>query len=298
MRKAFVVLLSLLLLCWGVVLTAFANRLPVQATQTTVVRVKSVAVKVVPTSTTKIVPTPVHKAPSPVARPSATPIPTPPALSGDNVNATIPASVRQNIFFNGNTSLREIALTFDDGPQPIYTLQVLHILQEYGVKATFFCIGRQIPRYASIVQQVSRAGNVIADHTWDHFDLTKLSIASMQWELNGTANEIEQVTGVRPVLFRPPYGFINTTVKNISMQLGLTPIMWNVDPNDWRLPGTDAIVERVLANTGNGSVILMHDGGGNRSQTVQALPQIISGLQQRGFRFVTVPQLLADSVRG
>jgi peptidoglycan-N-acetylglucosamine deacetylase len=249
-------------------------------------------------STTKIVPTPVHKAPSPVARPSATPIPTPPALNGGNVNATIPASVRQNIFFNGNTSLHEIALTFDDGPQPIYTLQVLHILQAYGVKATFFCIGRQIPRYASIVEQVSHAGNVIADHTWDHFDLTKLSIASMQWELNGTANEIEQVTGVRPVLFRPPYGFINTTVKNMSAQLGLTPVMWNVDPNDWRLPGTNAIVQRVLANTGNGSVILMHDGGGNRSQTVQALPQIISGLQQRGFRFVTVPQLLADSVRG
>src|SRR5450755_66766 len=100
------------------------------------------------------------------------------------------------------------------------------------------------------------------------------------------------------VLFRPPYGFINTTVKNISTQLGLTPIMWNVDPSDWRLPGTDVIVQRVLANTGNGSVILMHDGGGNRSQTVQALPQIIAGLQQRGFRFVTVPQLLADSARG
>jgi len=206
--------------------------------------------------------------------------------------------VRENIFFNGNTSLHEIALTFDDGPHPIYTLQVLHILQEYGVKATFFCIGRQVLPYASIVAQVSRAGNVIADHTWDHFDMTRLSIAGMQWELNRTANAITLATGVRPVLFRPPYGYINTTVKDVSTRLGLTPIMWNVDPSDWRLPGTDAIVQRVLANTGNGSVILMHDGGGNRSQTVQALPQIIAGLQQRGFRFVTVPQLLADSARG
>ena len=297
MRKACVVLLSLLLLCWGVFLTAFANRLPAQATQTTVVRVKSVAVKIKPAST-KVVPTPTHATSSPVARALATPIPTPPALSGDNVNATIPAGVRENIFFNGNTSLHEIALTFDDGPHPIYTLQVLHILQEYGVKATFFCIGRQVLPYASIVAQVSRAGNVIADHTWDHFDMTRLSIAGMQWELNRTANAITLATGVRPVLFRPPYGYINTTVKNVSTQLGLTPIMWNVDPSDWRLPGTDAIVQRVLANTGNGSVILMHDGGGNRSQTVQALPQIIAGLQQRGFRFVTVPQLLADSARG
>src|SRR5450755_2532784 len=290
MRKACVVLLSLLLLCWGVFLTAFANRLPAQATQISVVRVKSIAVKVIPT--------PTHARPSPVARPSATPVPTPPALSGDNVNAAIPASVRQNIFFNGNTSLHEIALTFDDGPHPIYTLQVLHILQEYGVKATFFCIGRQVLPYASIVAQVSRAGNVIADHTWDHFDMTRLSIAGMQWELNRTANAITLATGVRPVLFRPPYGYINTTVKDVSTRLGLPPIMWNVDPSDWRLPGTDAIVQRVLANTGNGSVILMHDGGGNRSQTVQALPQIIAGLQQRGFRFVTVPQLLADSARG
>lgn len=297
MRKVCVVLLSLLLLCWGVVLTSFANRLPAQATQISVVRIKSAAVKVKPTST-KVVPTPTHTRHSPVVRASATPIPTPPALSGDNVNAAIPASVRQNIFFNGNTSLHEIALTFDDGPHPIYTLQVLHILQEYGVKATFFCIGRQVLPYASIVAQVSRAGNVIADHTWDHFDLTRLSIAGMQWELNRTANAITLATGVRPVLFRPPYGFINATVKNVSTRLGLTPIMWNVDPNDWRLPGTDTIVQRVLANTGNGSVILMHDGGGNRSQTVQALPQIIAGLQARGFRFVTVPQLLADSVRG
>jgi peptidoglycan-N-acetylglucosamine deacetylase len=297
MRKVCVVLLSLLLLCWGVFLSAFANRLPVQATQIPEVRATSLAAKVSPTSV-KASPTPVRPTPTPVVRVAATPTPVPPILSGDNINTTIPASVRQNIFFNGNTSLHEIALTFDDGPQPIYTLQVLHILQAYGVSATFFCIGRQIPRYASIVQQVSRAGNVIADHTWDHFDLTRLSIAGMQWELNHTAAIITQVTGVRPVLFRPPYGFINTTVKNEATQFGLTPVMWNVDPNDWRLPGTDAIVQRVLANTGNGSVILMHDGGGDRSQTVQALPQIIVGLQERGYRFVTVPQLMADSVRG
>ncbi|HEV2663254.1 MAG TPA: polysaccharide deacetylase family protein [Ktedonobacteraceae bacterium] len=295
MRKVCVVLLSLLLLCWGVVLTAFANRLPAQATQISVIRAKSAVVKVIPT---KVVPTPTRTMPSPVARASATPMPTPPASSGDNVNATIPAGVRENIFFNGNTSLHEVALTFDDGPHPVYTLQVLHILQEYGVKATFFCIGRQVLPYASIVAQVSRVGNVIADHTWDHFDMTRLSIASMQWELKRTANAIALATGVRPVLFRPPYGIINTIVKDVSTQLGLTPIMWNVDPSDWRLPGTDAIVQRVLANTGNGSVILMHDGGGNRSQTVQALPQIIAGLQARGFRFVTVPQLLADSARG
>ncbi len=173
MRKTLVVVLSLLLLCWGVFLFAFANRLPVQATQKTVRQVRSIVLKIPPKS--------VRATPSPVAHISAKA--TPPTIKGDNVNATVPASIRENIFFNGNTSLHEIALTFDDGPHPIYTLQVLHILQEYGVKATFFCIGRQIPAYASIVRQVSRAGNLIADHTWDHFDMTRLSIASMQWEL-------------------------------------------------------------------------------------------------------------------
>lgn len=288
MRKTLVGVLSLLLLCWGVFLFAFASRLPVQATQKTVKQVRSIVLKMPPKS--------VRATPSPLAHIPARA--TPPTVKGDNVNVTIPASIRKNIFFNGSTSLHEIALTFDDGPHPIYTLQVLHILQEYGVKATFFCIGRQIPAYASIVQQVNRAGNLVADHTWDHFDMTRLSVTSMQWELFRTADVIQQVTGVRPILFRPPYGSINTTVKDVSTQLGLTPIMWNVDPSDWRLPGTDTIIQRVLANTGNGSVILMHDGGGNRSQTVQALPQIIAGLQQRGFRFVTVEQLLADSARG
>ncbi len=263
MRKAVVVVLALLLLCWGVFLSAFANRPP---------------------------------APTRPAHAKATP--TLPAVKGDTARATVPANLRRNIFFRGNTSLHEIALTFDDGPHPIYTLQVLHILQEYGVKATFFCIGRQIPLSASIVRQVSRAGNVIGDHTWDHFDMTRLSITGMQWELDRTAEEIEQVTGVRPVLFRPPYGSINFTVKNVSTQLGLTPTMWGVDPTDWRLPGTGTIVRSVLANTGNGSVILMHDGGGNRSQTVQALPPIITALRQRGFKFVTVQQLLTDSARG
>ncbi len=283
MRKVFVVMLALLLCCWGLFLLACASRSDVQVTR--------------PAATALALKTPSSK-PTPTRIPS-TPIPTatPPALAGDNVQATVPVSVRDNIFFRGSSSLHEIALTFDDGPHPIYTLQVLNILQRYAVKATFFCIGRQIPAYAAIVRQVGLAGDQVADHTWDHFDLTKLSIAAIQSQLLRTAAEIGRVTDVVPHFFRPPYGAINNVVKEVSTRLGLTPVMWNVDTNDWRLPGVATIVRVALVDAGNGSVILMHDGGGNRSQTVQALPQIIIALEQRGFRFVTVQQLLYDTMR-
>lgn len=185
-----------------------------------------------------------------------------------------------------------IALTFDDGPSPVYTPQVLSILQRYKVHATFFCIGEWVQLYPGLVQETFRTGNVIGDHSWSHPDLTRLSPYTVRWQLSSASAAIQYAIGSTPVLFRPPYGATDAAVMSVASQLGLLQILWTVDPRDWSRPGVDAIVNIVLSHATNRSIILMHDGGGDRSETVLALPLIISALQQRGFTFVTVPQLL------
>ncbi len=179
-----------------------------------------------------------------------------------------------------------IALTFDDGPNPTFTPQILHVLEQYGVSATFFCVGQQVQSYPGLVQQMSQAGETIGNHSWNHSTLTGLSPDAIRGQLRSTSTVIQQATGISPTLFRPPYGATNGTVESIASQLGLYEILWTIDTRDWQHPGVGAIVSTVLANARNGSIVLMHDGGGDRSQTVQALPQIIIGLRQRGFTFV------------
>ncbi len=181
-----------------------------------------------------------------------------------------------------------IALTFDDGPTPTFTPQILAVLERYGVSATFFCIGQQVQHYPALVQQTSRAGDAIENHTWSHPVLTRLSPDAIRMQLNETSLAIRGAIGVSPQFFRPPYGATNGEVRSIASQLGLTQVLWTIDTRDWQRPGVNAIVRTVLSNARNGSIVQMHDGGGNRSQTVQALPQIILGLRQRGFSFVIV----------
>ena len=196
--------------------------------------------------------------------------------------------------YRGNPALPEIALTFDDGPHPGSTLRIVAILKRFGIKATFFCVGQHIRRYPDYVRQEYANGNLVEDHTWTHPDLQLLSSADVAKQLASTANEIEQVTGVMPTLFRPPYGLFNWSIFAQARRMALSSIIWNVDPQDWSMPGTNAIITRVLSTAGNGSIVLMHDGGGDRSQTVAALPVIITTLRHRGFRFVTVEQMIHD----
>lgn len=220
--------------------------------------------------------------PTPIPTPSPTPTPTP------------PPGVLVYPLYSGNTHLPEIALTFDDGPSPAYTSQVLTILQTYGVKATFFVIGTNAAAYPDYVQQEYQQGNAIGNHTWTHPNLTQLSSSEGRSQLQRTSDEIQAVTGVNPTVFRPPGGNFNSSVQSIAASLGLSTVLWNVDPRDWSQPGTDVIIQRVLDAVHNGSIILLHDGGGNRSETVAALPTIISRLEQRGFQFVTIPRLIQD----
>jgi peptidoglycan-N-acetylglucosamine deacetylase len=184
--------------------------------------------------------------------------------------------------YNGSTSSKRIALTFDDGPGP-YTPKVLKILQNHHAKGTFFEIGEQVSRES---RDVLKAGEELANHSYHHEDYP--SRASMA----ATNGSIRSVTGFEPCLFRPPGGAYDSRVLRDAKALGMTTIIWNVDPQDWSRPGASAIYSRVVSAARPGAIVVMHDGGGDRSQTVAALPRIIRTLHARGYRLVTVSKLL------
>jgi len=182
----------------------------------------------------------------------------------------------------------KVFLTFDDGPS-VYTPQILSELQAEGVPATFFVIGQNAQKAPTFVQQEHADGEVIGDHTWDHQDLTTLSSDQVKSELQSTADEITSLTGTPPTLWRPPFGAFNDTVTQIASSLGLSMRLWDIDTQDWTMPGTATIVNNVVNNVRPGVIILMHDGSpdltGDRSQTVAALPTIIDTLRARGYDF-------------
>ena len=198
--------------------------------------------------------------------------------------------------FNGNTHLPEIALTFDDGPNPYYTPQVLAILQKYGVKATFFDVGYLVADYPSIVLQECNEGNIVANHSWSHPVLTYLSAQAILSQLTSTTKAIQAAIGVRPTFFRPPYGATNNIVLTQARRLGYTTVLWDGSAGDWKLPGVGVITSKLLSYVRDGAILLLHDGGGNRAQTVAALPTIITTLENRGYKFVTIQQLVDDLV--
>src|SRR5579884_3072102 len=183
-----------------------------------------------------------------------------------------------------------VALTFDDGPS-IYTPGVLSVLQRFHISATFFVVGEHVVQYPSYIRAEVAGGNEIGNHTYTHADLVYLGNSDIRTELGATQQAIWSAVHVTPRWFRPPYGDTNSRVTQVAATLKLRPMLWNVDPRDWSLPGVGAIVATVLAQVRPGSVIIMHDGGGNRSETVAALPYVIQTLGARGYRFVTVSQL-------
>lgn len=239
-------------------------------------------------------PSPVVYYTSPIPNPSPTASPSPTPTASPSPTPTPQMGALGYPLYKGNSHLPEIALTFDDGPNPYYTSQVLALLRRYGVKATFFLIGSLVAAYPNLVQQEYQQGDVVGNHTWTHPELIKLSSPAVRYQLQSTSNELQAVTGVSSTIFRPPYGEFNRSIQSTAASLGLSTILWNVDPKDWSLPGTNVIISRVLHFAHNGSIILMHDGGGNRLQTVAALPTIITLLKQQGFQFVTIPRLIQD----
>ena len=193
----------------------------------------------------------------------------------------------------GGGRSREIALTFDDGPGP-YTPAVLSVLERAHVPATFFVIGKMLRYFGASTARAIQDGDAIGDHTETHPMLATLSAHDQYEQLFEQMARIELLGGRRPTLFRPPYGSFNANTLRELRRLHLLMVLWSVDTDDYRQPGVSVIVERALAGAQPGAIMLLHDAGGAREQTIAALPVIIRGLRDRGYRLVTVPQLLLD----
>lgn len=186
-----------------------------------------------------------------------------------------------------------VALTFDDGPHAQNTPRLLDILRARNVKATFYVIGKNVDLYPGIVRRTVAEGHEIGNHTYNHPKLSSMSMASVNQELSRTANSIERACGVKPKTMRPPYGaLLQNQRQNIYDNFGYPTIMWSVDPLDWRRPGASVVTSRILNGTSNGGIILLHD---LHASSVDAVPGVIDGLLRKGYRFVTVSQLLAMS---
>jgi peptidoglycan-N-acetylglucosamine deacetylase len=186
---------------------------------------------------------------------------------------------------HGSEKRKRIAIGFDDGPSD-YTPQVLRVLRRFDAHATFFEIGQETSGRAEIMKKILRQGNEIGNHTMHH------EANAPTASLHETNRLIRQATGFRPCDFRPPDGAVNSGLVSRAHALRMTTVNWDVDPRDWAEPGVSAIASNVIDHAHNGSIVVMHDGGGNRSETVAALPAILSHFSGRGYKFVPVEELL------
>ena len=192
----------------------------------------------------------------------------------------------------GNPDLREVAITFDDGPHPKYTPKILAILKQYNAKATFFVVGEMAEKYPYLVRAELAAGHSVGNHTYHHVDLTQIPPVYIAAELKACGQVLSRIGKKPPHLFRPPGGDYNDEVAQVAEALGYITVLWTNDPGDYASPGTDVIETRVIDKISNGSIILIHDG---IRQTIDALPSILKYLQSQGYETVTVDQMLAHA---
>ncbi|MEG4058776.1 MULTISPECIES: polysaccharide deacetylase family protein [unclassified Microcoleus] len=185
---------------------------------------------------------------------------------------------------------KAIALTFDDGPWPKTTTQILDILKENNIKATFFWVGKYLKNSPEIGQQVAAAGHAIGNHTWNH-EYLQYNEDGAAREIDRTSSLIEELTGIQTSMFRPPGGILNNGLATYAQKKNYAVVMWSADSFDWRTL-TESLIDNVMRQANSGGIVLMHDGGGNRARTVKALPDIIARLRNEGYSFVTVPELL------
>lgn len=195
---------------------------------------------------------------------------------------------------NAGENTREIALTFDDGPSE-YTDRLLDVLDRLRVPATFFVLGKHVADYPDEMQRLIDRGHTIANHSWAHPDMATLSEADQAAQVADTAQAIQNAGGPNPRLFRPPYGSEDATTHRVLGRADELSVLWSVDSQDYTQPGVAGIVQNVVPNVHPGAIILMHDGGGPREQTIDAVEEIVPALRRQGYRFVTVPRLLLDN---
>lgn len=195
---------------------------------------------------------------------------------------------------------RKLALTYDDGPNDPYTLQLLDVLARHNAKATFFVLGKFVAERPDIVRAIAAAGHEVGNHTWSHPYLIWASPAEVRNQIERAGKLIEDVTGKSPTLFRPPYGGRRPGTFAVARRHGLTPVMWRVSTYDWEADSPAFIMEKAGKGILGGDVILMHDGGHtrmgvNRSYTVAATDQLISEYKAKGYEFVSVSEMLAHA---
>jgi peptidoglycan-N-acetylglucosamine deacetylase len=192
---------------------------------------------------------------------------------------------------------KQLALTYDDGPNDPHTMRLLEVLAKHAVHATFFLIGRYVRQRPEIAREVVKAGHIVGNHTFTHPLLTFKSAAEVRQELSDCRSVLHDAVGEHSNLFRPPFGGRRPAVLRVARELGLEPIMWNVTGYDWNAPPSAVIERKVSRQIRGGNVILLHDGGhkqmgADRSQTVLATDHLISRYKSEGHEFVTIPQML------
>lgn len=202
-----------------------------------------------------------------------------------------------HVFWDIPVDEKLVALTFDDGPDPLYTAQILDALGKYNAKATFFVIGEEAARYPEIVKREAREGHEVANHTYRHHFRDGHSPAMLKRELEKSEKVIKELTGYQPTLFRPIAGYYDEEIIDTAVAEGYNVILWSwhQETRDWSKPGANKIVENVISDTRPGDVIIFHDAGGDRTQTVKALEQILEILYKKGYKCTTVSDLLFRS---
>ncbi|MDO5295679.1 MAG: polysaccharide deacetylase family protein [bacterium] len=198
------------------------------------------------------------------------------------------------VLSHGSRQSRQIALTFDDGPSE-YTAPLLDVLAEEGVKATFFCVGKNVLQHPDLVRRAHDEGHLVATHSYSHRNLLGCLPAASRREINAGAQALDKVLGYRPQWFRPPYGMRYPWTLLQARQAGLSTVLWSNCPRDWLKPGAKVIARRVISDLQPGDIVLLHDGGGDRSQTVVAVRFIIRYLSSQGYKFVRVDELIRES---
>ena len=204
----------------------------------------------------------------------------------------VSAAETRTIFHSEDESDKRIALTFDDGPHPRYTVQIIDILKKYGIKATFFFVGQNICNYPDAAKAVADAGHEIGNHTFTHQRVKSMNESQVLGEMTRCDDMIYSLGEYQTVLFRPPEGAFGEAVEKSAAMLGYSVILWSVDTRDWAHSSPKNIYENVIQNIDGGDIILMHDYIGYNSPTPEALELIIPELQERGFEFVTVSELI------
>ncbi|MCX4820852.1 polysaccharide deacetylase family protein [Streptomyces sp. NBC_01142] len=206
-----------------------------------------------------------------------------------NLRRTMPP-VRRRPFLKVSEAGRDMVLTFDDGPDPRYTPDILGTLREYGVRAMFFVCGEMATANRDLLREMAGDGHVVGNHSWSHPLIPRLPPSAIRAELGRTSEVVEETLGAAPLWYRAPFGAWNRHSFEIGAEFGMEPLAWTLDTLDWTEPGTGTIVRRVMDGAGPGVIVLSHDAGGDRSQSVSALRRYLPELLDAGYRITLPPR--------